>query len=327
MTEPETPSPGPGADPPEATELSARERARLRLRRAAQQAGQLGAAPAADVPPEAPPQPQVAPVPPAEVLAPEPVAPEPWAAAEEVQQPVATESVTPEAPAVEQAPPVHQAPAAPEPAPDFVRASPAEAPAAVQAETPADREVPPGSVGGDDAPRAAAPRSRRRRRRFWPFLTAILALLLVAGGVTLGLLSSRLADRRDAQRERDQAVAAARAVVVDVQTFDYRNLDDWLRRVQADASDGLRDDFAQRKDLLSTFLSPNQSASTGDVIRATAQVTGNSATALVYGRGRVTSKLRPAGDVVFQRYLVKLQHTGSRWLAVNLDPVAAQAIP
>ena len=234
--------------------------------------------------------------------------------------------LTAESPRVPEAEPDQAArPAPPSPA---RRRTGAPEPVPATTGTATAEELPPPTVLTPDGEPATTPRSLK-------VLCATLAGLVVLALV--GLVFSIRHERHsaDAAKERAAATAAAVRVVSDTTTLDYRNLDDWLRRVQADSTDGstpgkgLRSDFANEKDSLASVTAGRKSVSVGSVVKsvycggfcATAQVAGNTAAALVYGTAHVTSTTVPAGTTQIDRFTVKLIKVNGQWLATNVDDV------
>lgn len=165
-------------------------------------------------------------------------------------------------------------------------------------------------------------------------LTAALALLVVLAAVGLIFSIRHEHASADPAKERSAATAAAVRMVTDTTTIDYRHLDDWLTRVQADStnegsnsSTGLRSDFASQKDSLAQVTATSKSVSKGGVVKsvycggfcATTQVAGDTASSLVYGTAQVTSAAQPASTTKLDRFTVKLIKVKGKWLANNVD--------
>ena len=104
---------------------------------------------------------------------------------------------------------------------------------------------------------------------------------------------------------------------------------------RTDRRRGLRTDFANEKDSLVQATTAGKSVSVGTVVKsvycgglcASAQIAGDTASALVYLSSTVTSTATPAGQVSKTRFTVKLIRVNGVWLADNVDPVPAQPTP
>lgn len=227
------------------------------------------------------------------------------------------EPVTEAEPATEAGPAAEPDSAEAEPATEAVPAAPPDV--ARGTRTSPRRRVP-----GPDGPAAAPAGTPPRRRRRLPVVVAVLVVAVIAAAVVLVLLQRSRSDDKALAADRAAATAAARQLVTDVTHLDYRNLDDWLRRVQADAGPGLREDFTVRRAGLDVVLAGSQLVSMGEVKQATVLVAGSTATSLVFVQSRTATRNVPAGRIVSDRYQLKLQKLDDRWVPVGLDLVPSE---
>ena len=183
--------------------------------------------------------------------------------------------------------------------------------------------TPAGSLSGVPAQRSG----------FLPFAVGILAVLVILAGVGFGFAHHYQSDHKAPLDAQDAARAAAGHAVTDLNTLDYRNVADWLTRVKADSTGGLQADFANKSTEVQQAVSAAKSVTTATVAASaycggnctTAQVAGDTAAALVYCRSNVVTAARPAGDILFQRFTVKLAKVNGKWLATNIDIVGDTA--
>ncbi|MBA4862765.1 hypothetical protein H1V43_15445 [Streptomyces sp. PSKA54] len=89
----------------------------------------------------------------------------------------------------------------------------------------------------------AAARTTRRRRQ--GLLTAVLAVLLVAGLVAVAVLGWQYRDGRQAEQARGQALAAARKAAPVVLSYDYRRLDRDFAAAREHLTGAFRDQYAK----------------------------------------------------------------------------------
>ncbi|MER5179414.1 hypothetical protein ABT009_13775 [Streptomyces sp. NPDC002896] len=101
------------------------------------------------------------------------------------------------------------------------------------------------SEDSEDNERAepAAERTARRRRR--GLLTAVLAVVLVAGLVAVAVLGWQYREGRQTEQARGQALAAARTAAPVVLSYDYRHLDRDFAAARKYLTGAFRDQYAK----------------------------------------------------------------------------------
>ncbi|MEV8018260.1 hypothetical protein AB0O76_18370 [Streptomyces sp. NPDC086554] len=92
----------------------------------------------------------------------------------------------------------------------------------------------------DDSDQEATPRGRRRAR-----LSAVLALLTVAGLVAVAVLGWQYRDGRQVEAARAQALAAAQQAAPLVLSYDYRHLDRDFAAARARLTGSFRDEYGR----------------------------------------------------------------------------------
>lgn len=166
----------------------------------------------------------------------------------------------------------------------------------------------------------APPRSASRTRG--RVLLALLVLLLVAASVLTVLLVGRLSDRRALERARDDAVAAGRQAIVNLDSISAATVERDMDRVLAGATGTFKDQFERSRADLAKLVVANKTVSTGTVISAgVVSADTASATLLVAADRVVKDATTPQGATVHDRWRVYLEKRGGRWLVAKLEPV------
>jgi Mce-associated membrane protein len=153
-------------------------------------------------------------------------------------------------------------------------------------------------------------------------LLALLVLLLVAASVLTVLLVGRLSDRRALERARDDAVAAGRQAIVNLDSISAATVERDMDRVLAGATGTFKDQFERSRADLAKLVVANKTVSTGTVISAgVVSADTASATLLVAADRVVKDATTPQGATVHDRWRVYLEKRGGRWLVAKLEPV------
>lgn len=165
---------------------------------------------------------------------------------------------------------------------------------------------------------AEAPARRRLSFRPLPIGLTVLALLLAGLAAWLIVVWSGYGDRTDA---RAGVLAAARQEITDFTTFDYRNVDDYCKRVERGSSGGFHQQFSSACPKLKSALAGGQGSSSGRILEAAVErIKGNSATVLVAVDVTVRNTDVPQGDVKHLRYKVSLAHAKGGWSVDGVVP-------
>lgn len=170
------------------------------------------------------------------------------------------------------------------------------------------QEGEPGEWEEPAAPPAAAGQAWAPRRRLvfrpLPVGLAVLALLLAGLAAWLIVVWSGYGGRTDV---RAAVLAAARQEITDFTTFDYRNIDDYCKRVERGSSGGFHQQFSSACPKLKSALAGGQGSSSGRILEAAVEgIKGKSATVLVAVDVTVRNSDVPQGDVKHLRYKVSL---------------------
>jgi Mce-associated membrane protein len=163
-----------------------------------------------------------------------------------------------------------------------------------------------------------APRVSERLLRI---LTAVLALVLVAGVAVAVWFEVKVRDADRDQRQRAEAVAAASQFAVRMDTFDGKKMDAYSKSVQQLLTTKYKSEFDKQFQPFKQVYTQAQAVGTGKVVMSgVSSFDPDSATVLVVHDGSVKSKLGQS-QVRHQRWSVDLVKVGGRWLIDDFSPV------
>lgn len=174
-------------------------------------------------------------------------------------------------------------------------------------------------VDAEPAPSGAAGSPSRTSARL---LLVLVVLLVVAAAALTAVLLSRLGDRRALDSARDDALAAGRQAIVNLDSISAATVDRDMDRVVAGATGTFKDQFVRSRADLKKLVLANRTTSTGTVLSAgVVSADTASATLLVAADRRVTDATTPDGATVHDRWRVYLEKRDGRWLVAKLEPV------
>jgi len=197
-------------------------------------------------------------------------------------------------------------------------------------------EAQPGTIDSTEAP--TAPTSPADKKPFSRRLLAALVALVVAVAVLLGFvvsgwdnLTGNSSGRSSASATGSQAnsdarlvaLRAARQFAVSFFTYDYRNIDAYLRRIEAASTGGFRSDFVSKEKTLKTVVAQLKTVAKGSVPDAGAGIfalSGNTAICFVAADFNASNAVTKNGQ---ERYRVKLtlQLVKGQWLVSDFQEV------
>ncbi len=164
----------------------------------------------------------------------------------------------------------------------------------------------------------AAPRVSERLLRI---LTAVLAVVLVAGVVLAVVFTVKVRHSDDEQRQRAEAVNAASQFALRMDTFDGKDMDSYSKKVQQLLTTKYKSEFDKQFQPFKQVYSQAQAVGTGKVVMSgVASYDADSATVLVVHDGSVKSKLGQS-QVRHQRWTVDLVKVDGKWLIDDFSPV------
>jgi ABC-type transporter Mla MlaB component len=165
-----------------------------------------------------------------------------------------------------------------------------------------------------DAARDDAPRSTRSRASLplVPVLAVLLVLLLAGAGF---LLFTRPGTSAVRTADYVQALEAARSGVVDMTSFDYLNLDDDLKQIQAVTTGDLKKEAVDQLNSRRQQITDTQATVNTEVVGAgVTKADASAATVLLVIQSTQKSSASEQAQVVRYRIQAELQKTGGRWL-------------
>lgn len=141
-------------------------------------------------------------------------------------------------------------------------------------------------------------------------LTAALAVWL-----TLGLYGQHEADRH-----RQDILAAARQSALNFTSLDYRHYDRDSANVLAGATGDFKKQFAAQTEQLTQLVATNKSVSEGQILEAgIVRSDADSARVLVVADSKVTNTAVPQGEARTYRLQLDLVHRNGRWLTSDVE--------
>jgi Mce-associated membrane protein len=169
----------------------------------------------------------------------------------------------------------------------------------------------------------AAHRPPRRPGAIGRRLVAVLTILCLAATATLGVLLLRRHDRKAIETARTQAVGAARTAAGDILGYDYRSVEESIRRARADTTGTFRKQY----DTTAKTLLPQAKQ-----LKAIVQATVGSAAVMNATTSRVVVLLfvdqatvkqvpgekTPTTRIDQSRVRMTMTHVDGRWLVSEL---------
>lgn len=145
---------------------------------------------------------------------------------------------------------------------------------------------------------------------------AAATVLTTVLGVWLGLA---VAGQREAQRNRQEVLAAARQSALNFTSLDYRHYGRDSRTVLQGATGDFRKQFAAQTAQLTKLVARNKSVSEGQVLEAgIVRCDERSARVLVVADSKVTNTAAPEGQARTYRLQLDLVRVGGRWLTSDV---------
>jgi Mce-associated membrane protein len=223
---------------------------------------------------------------------------------------------------------------APAPAAVTPTEAPAQPPTAV-VETPAKVDLikPDAPAGDDGRPAQKGGQGGIRRLGTVVVALAVVLALLLWGAFSFGgqafrssKASSSAAANTNSQGTPDQRLAVLRSgrqFAVSFFTYDYRKIDDYLRRVENTSTGAFRADFVSKEKTLKTVVAQLKTVASGQVPDTGAgivQLKGDSAVVLVAANFNASNAVTKNGQ---RRYRMKLalQLVKGQWLVSDFQQV------
>jgi Mce-associated membrane protein len=151
-------------------------------------------------------------------------------------------------------------------------------------------------------------------------LVVVLAVLLVAALVALGLVARAWKHEHDLRTAGDQAERAARSAVISMTSYDYRTLDKDFAWVDDAGTDRFRKHYAQVSAPVKKLVIQMKASAHGSVVAAAAQVKDTShVTVLMFVDQTLTNPGQAQKGLDQPRVTMKMVKQDGHWL---VDDVA-----
>ncbi|MER7377127.1 hypothetical protein [Streptomyces lanatus] len=145
--------------------------------------------------------------------------------------------------------------------------------------------------------------------------TATVVTTALTIWLTLGLL-----EQCEADRHRQDILAAARQSALNFTSLDYRHYDRDSANVLSGATGDFKKQFTAQTEQLTELVRQNKSVSEGQVLEAgIVRSDANSARVLVVADSKVTNTAVPQGEARTYRLQLDLVHRDGRWLTSDVE--------
>lgn len=164
--------------------------------------------------------------------------------------------------------------------------------------------------------------ARRRGAPVWLAAMTVLVALLIAGVATTAVTLSDAGAANSRAGDRAAAIAVARTAVTDLTTADYKDPQQYVRRLKPLAVGTFLNQFTNSASGFQDLLTQGKVQTTGRVVDVGVRRIGSGTaqlTVLVYET--VTNSQTPKGSQRAYRMTVSMIQSGSRWLVSNVESV------
>jgi Mce-associated membrane protein len=179
----------------------------------------------------------------------------------------------------------------------------------------------------DDADQAA-PKRRFMPKRVWPWIAAVLAAVVLAGGVfgVFGFIkyqhvSSELAQLRRDRADREAVAQLAKDYALKSLTYSFEDPDAFFRSVEDGVSQQLKDKYINATDVLKSIMLQAQVTSTGEVLATDPVAQPGGAYQVVVSAHQTTRNLQnPTPKVSIILLQVTVRRAGNAWQVSDIGP-------
>ncbi|HCS57411.1 MAG TPA: hypothetical protein DIW80_09420 [Gordonia polyisoprenivorans] len=196
-------------------------------------------------------------------------------------------------------------------------------PAATQ---PADTE--PGDSQQDSVNTPTSGRtSASERRRVLPWITGVLAVLLVAAIALAGYFGYEAFSGNDSDgavtaQMRTQATDTARDYAIKLSSFDYRDLNKNRDAIASMSTENFAAKYSEMVSALTQIVTDGKGEATAEVPHAAVEnIDAGTATVLLFVNQKATNVVAPDGKNQPYRMLVTLKRSGDHWLVDNVETI------
>ncbi len=162
----------------------------------------------------------------------------------------------------------------------------------------------------------------RSRSRLVVALSVLCAVLVVACLALALVVRSHRAARVDVATARENALAAGRQAILNLDALSASTIDTDLTRVIAGATGGFKDQFVKAQGDLKSLVVRGKTSSEGMILSAgVVRADLDTATVLVAVDRLVKDTAHPDGVTAHDRWKLDLERHDGRWLVATLDAV------
>lgn len=163
----------------------------------------------------------------------------------------------------------------------------------------------------------------RSRSRLVVVLSALCVLLVLVCLVLALVVRAHRATRSDAATARENALAAGRQAILNLDALSATTIDKDLARVVAGATGTFKDQFVKAQGDLKSLVVAGKTESQGKILSAgVVRSDLDTATVLVAVDRLVKDTAHPDGVTAHDRWKLDLERHDGRWLVSALDAVA-----
>ncbi|QTI69305.1 hypothetical protein [Gordonia polyisoprenivorans] len=202
---------------------------------------------------------------------------------------------------------------------------------AQSAAQPADTETKDTEPDDPQQDSASAPAAGRtpasERRRVLPWITGVLAVLLVAAIALAGYFGYEAFSGNDSDgavtaQMRTQATDTARDYAIKLSSFDYRDLNKNRDAIASMSTENFAAKYSEMVSALTQIVTDGKGEATAEVPHAAVEnIDAGTATVLLFVNQKATNVVAPDGKNQPYRMLVTLKRSGDHWLVDNVETI------
>lgn len=190
------------------------------------------------------------------------------------------------------------------------------------------KDTEPGDSQQDSViPPASGRTAASERRRVLPWITGVLAVLLVAAIALAGYFGYEAFSGNDSDgavtaQMRTQATDTARDYAIKLSSFDYRDLNKNRDAIASMSTENFAAKYSEMVSALTQIVTDGKGEATAEVPHAAVEnIDAGTATVLLFVNQKATNVVAPDGKNQPYRMLVTLKRSGDHWLVDNVETI------